>query len=129
MVIESDAEVDFEAFFMEMQASILAVANKHGIKVHPFQAFLEEGGLHLSMSATKRGALQFYGDIWAQYGEQLGLPEYLKPGMSVIDPDTAEQWTILGLDPLYQSTPVRVMNEQMAHHWLSIEKTSQLQPL
>lgn len=129
MVTESGAEVDFAAFFNDLQGSILAVANKHGIKVHPFQALLEEGGLHLSMSATKHGALQFYGEIWAQYGEQLGLPDYLKPGMLVIDPDTAEQWTILGLDPLYQSTPVRVMDEQMAHHWLSIEKTAQLQPL
>ena len=129
MGMESGAEVDFSAFFNDLQSSILAVANKHGIKVHPFQALLEEGGLHLSMSATKHGALQFYGEIWAQYSEQLGLPDYLTPGMSVIDPDTAEQWTILGLDPLYQSTPVRVMDDQMAHYWLSIEKAAQLQPI
>jgi hypothetical protein len=126
MIMGSSA---FLAFYQDALRELHALSRKHGIHLQPDRGLLEEGALHLSFTLTQESALGFYGDIWRQHAETLGLPDYLEPGMNVIHAVTGDQWILLGLDPANEQAPVRLMNEMMEHFWIDIQSAKDLQPL
>jgi hypothetical protein len=116
-------------FHQEAIQSLAAIGKKHGVNLQPIRAMAQEGALHLAMSITIESALEFYGRIWFQYHESLKLPSYLEPGMSVINPDTGDEWVLIGLDPASMAAPVRLMNTMFDHFWMDIDSAKELQPI
>ncbi len=116
-------------FHQEASQALTVIGKKHGVNLQPIRAMAEEGALHLAMSVTLESALDFYGGIWLQYQEALQLPDYLEPGMSVINPDTGDEWVLIGLDPASPEAPVRLMNTMLEHFWMDVVSAKELQPM
>jgi hypothetical protein len=129
MVNTLSGEKSLADFHQEASQALAAIGKKHGVNLQPIRAMIEEGALHLAMSIITESTMDFYGRIWLQYQKSLQLPEYLEPGMNVINPDTGDEWVLIGLDPASMAAPVRLMNTMFEHFWMDIGSAKDLQPM
>lgn len=120
---------DLPGFYEDLKQVLKDLGSKHGVNVQPFQALLEDSGLHVALSVTLTDAQHYYAQVWDGYAPMLDLPDYFIPGKTVMNPQTAEQWVLLGLDPLSESYPVRMMDQEGHHIWISASHLKTLQPV
>lgn len=116
-------------FYDNILLKIFEIGKENGVNVQPSRVMMDDGSIHLSITGTVKSALEFYGDIWRKHSSELGLPDYLEPGMNVINPETGDEWILIGLDPVSVNAPVKLMNDMLDHFWVDISTAKELQPM
>lgn len=117
------------SFYDDLSKKALELGKLHGVNIQPMRVSVDGSSIHIIMTGTTKNALEFYGDIWNKYRDELGLPEYIEPGMNLINPETGEEWILIGLDPISSDAPVRVMDSMLSHYWIDINTAKDLQPM
>lgn len=114
-------------FHADLVQEINRLAKEHGLIAQPHQALLESDALFMGLCVTHPDSLTFFSRYWEKHARILGIDSEAKPGDRMICPLTAREWTLLGLDPMSERRPIRMMDDELNHHWIDIESFAALE--
>jgi len=128
MTSEKGQQQTLAAFFAQAQDMLEKLAITHGLEAPKGTATIESGCLHWRLSVYAEASQDYWKRQWEEHFQNLELPDFIKPGDSVIDQDGGE-WTLLGLDPAGGEKPVRLSDSRGKDSFMSLALAQLLQKI